>query len=82
MGMKPNPGWFKPGYDPRRHPLTLANCRKGFRIFLQNCILGRIPSRIQCSVRKKIRNRYRSKAAALIDNYDRMQASAATAAAE
>ncbi|HLV81465.1 MAG TPA: hypothetical protein VKT32_14360 [Chthonomonadaceae bacterium] len=26
---KPNPGWFQPGYDPRRHEFTLEECREG-----------------------------------------------------
>jgi hypothetical protein len=25
----PNPGWFQKGFDPRRHPLSRLDCRKG-----------------------------------------------------
>ena len=29
MARRPNPGWFRPGYDPRRHPLTQDERRQG-----------------------------------------------------
>lgn len=31
---KRNPGWFKKGHDPRRHQLTEAERRKGYRVAL------------------------------------------------
>lgn len=33
--MKPNPGWFKKGPDPRRHALTLEEKRRGGLTFAQ-----------------------------------------------
>jgi hypothetical protein len=29
VSIRPNPGWFKKGHDPRRHKLTLKEKRQG-----------------------------------------------------
>ncbi len=53
-----NPGAFKPGFDERRHSLSKEECRKGYAILQMKVQLGQIPSRLSCSVRKKIRRFY------------------------
>ncbi len=58
---KPRGRPFAKGYDPRRHPLTKENCRKGYFVATQ---MARMPSRLRCWLRKKIRNHYRSQGAA------------------
>jgi hypothetical protein len=34
MSRPTNPGWFRPGPDPRRHTLTVDDCRRGFHVAL------------------------------------------------
>jgi hypothetical protein len=51
---KPNPGWFKKGYDARRHVLSRAERQKGFFIASKK----KLPSRVRAWLRKKIRNFY------------------------
>jgi hypothetical protein len=45
--------------DDGRHVLSKAECRKGFEIATRR---GRLPSRLQCWLRKKIRRHYSEKA--------------------
>jgi hypothetical protein len=58
VSRKPNPGWFKPGDDPRRHVLSKAECRKGYEIATR---LAKMPSRVRCWLRRKITRFYRSR---------------------
>jgi len=53
-----NAGHFKTGFDSRRHILSKQECQKGYDMFIMGCILKRIPSRVQASVRKRIRAFY------------------------
>jgi hypothetical protein len=53
-----NPGWFKKGYDPRRHVFSKAECRKGYEIATR---LARMPSRVRCWLRRKITRYYLSR---------------------
>jgi hypothetical protein len=46
-----NKGWFRKGDDPRRHPLTRADCRKGYVSATQ---VRKMPSRTRCWLRRKI----------------------------
>jgi hypothetical protein len=55
---KPNPGWFKKGYDPRRHALSKAECRKGYLIATR---LAKMPSRVRAWLRNKIKGYYQSR---------------------
>ena len=55
MTKKPNPGWFRRGYDPRRHVLSKSECRKGYLIATR---LARLPSRTRAWLRNKIRRYY------------------------
>ena len=55
---KPNPGWFKKGFDPRRHFLTRGDCRKGFLIATR---LAKMPSRVRAWLRNKITRYYQSR---------------------
>ncbi len=52
---KPNPGLFRKGYDPRRRPLTKADCRKGFFIATR---FAKMPSRVRAWLRNKIKRYY------------------------
>ena len=52
---KPNPGWFKKGFDPRRHFLSKGDCRKGYLIATR---LAKMPSRVRAWLRNKIRRYY------------------------
>jgi hypothetical protein len=54
---KPRGRPFAKGEDPRRHPLTKANCRKGYLVATQQ---AKMPSRVRCWLRKKITRYYRS----------------------
>jgi hypothetical protein len=53
-----NPGWFKAGFDARRHVLSKEECRKGFRIATQE---KKMPSRLRAWLRKKIRSYYQQR---------------------
>jgi hypothetical protein len=55
---RPNPGWFKKGHDPRRRPLTKADCRKGYLIATR---LAKMPSRTRAWLRNKISRYYRGR---------------------
>jgi hypothetical protein len=55
MTKRPNPGWFKPGDDPRRHVLSKNECRKGYLVATR---LARMPSRLRCWLRNKTRRYY------------------------
>jgi hypothetical protein len=44
MSKKPNPGWFKKGFDPRRHVLSKAEKRKGYWVATQ---FAKMPSRLR-----------------------------------
>jgi hypothetical protein len=55
---KPRGKPFAVGYDPRRHPLTKADCRKGFLIATR---LAKMPSRVRCWLRKKITRFYQNR---------------------
>jgi hypothetical protein len=56
---KHNAGWFKKGFDPRRHVLSRAECRKGFLLATQ---FYPMPSRVRAWLRNKIRRHYRGRA--------------------
>jgi hypothetical protein len=58
MTKKPNPGWFKKGYDPRRHVLSKAEKRKGYWVATQ---FAKMPSRLRAWLRKKIRRYYQAR---------------------
>jgi hypothetical protein len=45
VSRKPNPGWFQKGDDPRRHPLTKRDCRKGYDVAMRQ---AKMPSRLRC----------------------------------
>lgn len=51
---------FAKGYDPRRHPLTLRDRRKGYEV--ATC-QARMPSRLRAWLRAKIRGYYARKGA-------------------
>jgi hypothetical protein len=51
-----NPGWFKKGSDPRRHPLSRLDGRKGY----QEALRARMPSRVRCWLRRKIGRHYQA----------------------
>ena len=55
---KPNPGWFKKGFDSRRHVFSFAELRKGF---LHATRLAKLSSRTKAWLRSKIRNHYRGR---------------------
>jgi hypothetical protein len=55
MKGKPRGLPFVCGYDPRRHPLTLKDCRKGYEVSTRQ---ARMPSRTRAWLRKKIRGYY------------------------
>jgi hypothetical protein len=46
------------GARDARHVFSKADCRKGYAILLENIRLGRIPSRVASSIRKRIRGFY------------------------
>jgi hypothetical protein len=52
---KPNPGWFKKGYDPRRHVLSRAERHKGFLLATQYYPM---PSLVRAWLRGKVRGYY------------------------
>lgn len=55
---KKNPGWFKKGYDPRRHILSRAERRKGYKLATQ-CV--KMPSQVRAWLRKKITRYYQQR---------------------
>jgi hypothetical protein len=55
---KPNPGWFKKGFDPRRHELSRIERAKGFLVATQ---VAKLPSRVKAWLRNKIRRYYQSR---------------------
>jgi hypothetical protein len=57
---KRNPGWFKKGYDPRRHALSRAERQKGFLLATQYYPM---PSRVRAGLRGKIRGYYQKRRA-------------------
>jgi hypothetical protein len=57
---KQNRGWFKPGYDPRRHVFSFAECRKGYLIATR---LAKMPSRVRAWLRKRITRYYQHRKA-------------------
>jgi hypothetical protein len=52
---KPRGKPFVCGSDPRRHPVTRTDCRKGYLIAAR---LAKMPSRVRCWLRKKITRYY------------------------
>lgn len=42
---KQNPGWFKRGYDPRRHKFTQAECSRGFWAAIES-VASRYPNAV------------------------------------
>jgi hypothetical protein len=50
------------GAQDGRHVFSTSERRKGFRVFVENCILGKIPSRVAASVRGRIRGHFMGKA--------------------
>ena len=58
---KKNPGWFRKGYDPRRHILSRAERQKGFLLATR---FYPMPSRVRAWLRKKIRGYYERRAGA------------------
>src|SRR5215472_19185323 len=55
MSCKANSGSFKPGFDPRRHVFSKAECRKGVLIATR---LAKMPSRVRAWLGNKIRWHY------------------------
>ena len=55
---KPRGRPFAKGFDPRRHVLSKAECRKGYLIATQ---LRPMPSRLRAWLRKKITRYYQSR---------------------
>ena len=55
MKAKPRGRPFAVGYDERRHPLTLKDCRKGYEVATQQ---AKMPSRLRSWLRSKIRGYY------------------------
>jgi hypothetical protein len=49
-------GRFLPGPDPDRHYLTRIDARKGYMVAV---LMGKLPSRLRCWLRNKIRFYYR-----------------------
>jgi hypothetical protein len=54
----PNPGWFKKGFDPRRHLLTREERRKGYLLATR---FYKMPSRVRAWLRNKINCYYRER---------------------
>jgi len=54
---QPHPGWFQPGDDPRRHPLTPAERQRGGAAALQILIAER--PEVLLWLKKQIRTRRR-----------------------
>jgi hypothetical protein len=55
---EPNKGWFRPGFDPRRHVLSRAERQKGYVIATR---LAKMPSRVRAWLWRKIRRHYQAK---------------------
>jgi hypothetical protein len=55
---KENPGWFRPGFDPRRHVLSRAERQKGYLVATR---VAKLPSRVRAWLRKKIRRHYQAR---------------------
>jgi hypothetical protein len=60
MTRKSNPGWFKKGFDPRRHVLSRAERQKGYFMATQYV---KMPSRTRAWLRKKITRYYQQRRA-------------------
>jgi hypothetical protein len=54
----PNPGWFRKGFDPRRHLLTREECRKGYLLATR---YYQMPSRVRSWLRNKINRYYKAR---------------------
>jgi hypothetical protein len=59
---------FRKGYDPRRHILTKLERQKGYIIATQVC---KMPSRIRCWLRWKLKHQMREKNARHYEEYTR-----------
>jgi hypothetical protein len=52
---KENMGWFRKGFDPRRHVLSRAERQKGYLVATR---FARMPSRVRAWLRNKIGRHY------------------------
>ena len=51
---RPNPGWFKPGPDSRRHRFTTQDCRIGYWVTMMGLTPRTRSERVREWVRKKV----------------------------